>query len=71
MSAEREQKASGPPFSAEAVGTLVAFVQMNGFEERRRTVLRRLERIRDSDGFGSLPDDLRERVREIVEQGER
>jgi hypothetical protein len=50
---------------------LVAFVQMNGLEQRRRAVLRRLERIRDSEGFASLPDDLRERVREIVEQGER
>jgi hypothetical protein len=32
VSTEREHKTSVPPLSTEAVGMLVAFVQMNGFE---------------------------------------
>jgi len=54
------------PISAEAVGTLVAFLDTAGLDRRRYWVVNRLRVLRDSDEFGSLPEDLRERIREIV-----
>lgn len=67
---DREQQEDGP-ISAEAVGTLVAYLETNGFERRRFSVVRRLRAIRDSKQFATLPDDLRERIRQIVADAER
>ena len=67
---DRRQAETAEPISAEAVGTLVAFLDMNGFERRRRTIVRRLRALRDSEQFATLPDDLRERIREIVADAE-
>jgi hypothetical protein len=63
---DRQAETTAGPLSAEAVGTLVAFYDMNGFERRRYTIVRRLQALRDSDQFATLPEDLRERIREIV-----
>jgi hypothetical protein len=54
------------PVSAEAVGTLVAFHDTSGFDRRRYEVVNRLRALQDSDQFATLPEDLRQRVREIV-----
>lgn len=54
-----------------AVGALIASFDTGAFISRRHVVLTRLREIRDSDQFGSLPDDLQQRVREIVAESER
>ena len=52
--------------STEAVGALVAFLDSSGLDRRRYSVASRLRRIHDSDQFATLPEDLRERIREIL-----
>jgi predicted RNase H-like nuclease len=54
------------PLSAEAVETLVWLAGSAGVERRGYAIVNRLRRVRESDGFASLPEDLRERVREIL-----
>ncbi|HXH97529.1 MAG TPA: hypothetical protein VNH40_10000 [Gaiellaceae bacterium] len=71
MNDNRRAETATGPLSAEAVGTLVAFYDLNGFERRRYTIVRRLRALRDSDQFAMLPQDLRERIREIVAAAER
>ena len=66
MSADGERSGSARPVSAEGVGGLVAMWDTNALEQRRSRVLRRLRELRDGEGFASLPEDLRERIREIV-----
>ncbi|HEX5173596.1 MAG TPA: hypothetical protein VFV91_05565 [Gaiellaceae bacterium] len=48
------------------MGTLVAFLETSGLDRRRYRIVNRLRALSDRDDFASLPDDLRERVREIV-----
>jgi hypothetical protein len=48
------------------VGTLVAFLDTDGFDRRRFSIVNRLRKLHDSEQFATLPEDLRERVREIV-----
>jgi hypothetical protein len=57
------------PFLAEGVGMLIALMD-KGILGRQR-VAYRLRRLRDSDDFASLPEDLRERIREIIDDSER
>jgi hypothetical protein len=57
------------PFFAEGIGMLIALMD-NGTVDRRR-IVERLRRVRDSDDFAMLPEDLRERVREIIGDAER
>lgn len=52
--------------STEAVGGLVAFLDSSGLDRRRYSAAIRLRNIRDSDQFDTLPEDLRERIREIL-----
>jgi hypothetical protein len=59
-------KATEPGISAEAVETLVWLAESRGVDRRRYRILNRLRSLHDSDGFASLPEDLRERVRRIV-----
>ena len=66
-----KQGSANGPTSAEAVGTLVAFLDTSGLDRRRFRILNRLRALRDSDEFASLPEDLRDRVREIVADTER
>jgi hypothetical protein len=65
---EREHQGSVPPLSAQAVGTLIAYLETGGLERRRPYALQRLRKLRESDEFTTLPADLRERIREIVSE---
>jgi hypothetical protein len=58
-------------FSAEAVETLVWLAESAGIDRRRYRIVNRLRSLSDSDEFATLPEDLRERVREIVADPER
>ena len=62
-----------PPktYSAAAAGALVAYYTTGALVSRRHTVLGRLRQLRDSDQFKQLPDDLQQRIREIVKTDER
>jgi hypothetical protein len=65
---------SGPaerPISVVAVGALVSFLDTSGFDRRRFKAVNRLRALRDSEQFQTLPDDLRQRVREIVADTDR
>ena len=57
-------------FSAEAVETLVWLWDSVGLDRRRYRIANRLRSVGSSDQFASLPEDLRERVREIVAEAE-
>jgi hypothetical protein len=57
--------------SAEAVETLVWLLGTDGVDRRRYRIVNRLRSVRDSDEFATLPEDLRERVRQIVAESER
>jgi hypothetical protein len=57
--------------SPDAVETLVWLLDTNGVDRRRYRIVNRLRSVRDGDGFASLPEDLRARVREIVAESER
>jgi hypothetical protein len=63
--------ASERGFSAETVETLVWLWNSDGLDRRRYRIVNRLRSVRGSDEFSSLPEDLRERVREIVAEAER
>ena len=56
--------------SAEAVETLVWLLETPGVDRRRYRIVNRLRSVRDSDEFATLPEDLRERVRQIVAESE-
>jgi hypothetical protein len=56
----------GRPTSAEQAATLVWFLDTRAVDSRRYTVVNRLRRLHDSDEFATLPEDLRERIREII-----
>jgi hypothetical protein len=71
MDDSAKQGSAKPQTSAEAVGALVAFLDTRGLDRRRYRILNRLRALRDSDEFASLPEDLRDRVREIVADSER
>jgi hypothetical protein len=57
------------PFLAEGVGMLIALMDRGTLGRQR--VVNSLRRLRDSDDFASLPEDLRERIREIIDDSER
>jgi len=59
-------KKNDSPLSAEAVETLVWLAGSAGVERRGYAIMNRLRRVHDGDEFASLPEDLRERVREIL-----
>ena len=64
---ERERRGDRErTISTEAVGALVAFLETDGLDRRRYSAAVRLRTIRDSDQFSALPEDLRERIREIL-----
>jgi hypothetical protein len=62
---DRNRK-SDAPLSAEAVETLVWLASSDGVDRRAYTIMNRLRGVRESDDFGTLPEDLRNRVREIL-----
>lgn len=66
MDTNTEGASQDPPISVAALGTLVAFLETSGLDRRRYRIVNRLRALSNSDEFASLPDDLRDRVREIV-----
>lgn len=54
------------PTSAETAAMLVWFLESGGVDRRSYTILNRLRRLHDSEQFATLPQDLRERIREIL-----
>jgi hypothetical protein len=58
------------PVSTEAVGTLIWLLDSESVDRRRYTILSRLKALRDSDQFQSLPDALRQKVREIIAESD-
>jgi hypothetical protein len=59
------------PIPAETIGALVWLLTTDGLDRRRDRAVNRLRTVRDSDQFATLPEDLRERVREILAKAER
>lgn len=56
---------------AEGVGMLIALLDSGTLDRRRYMVVDRLRRLQQTDDFASLPEDLRERIREIIADAER
>lgn len=55
------------PISESAVGNLVRFIDSGMLNSRRALAVRRLRELAArEDEFSRLPDDLRQRIREIV-----
>ena len=67
---EGERKHEGS-ISAEAAGTLVWLLDNRGVDRRRYAIVNRLRRLRDSEEFATLPEALRERVRELIDETDR
>lgn len=64
---EREHETHAPrPFLTEGLGMVIALLDAGDLEHRRYAIVSRLRRLHDSDEFASLPEDLRERIREII-----
>jgi hypothetical protein len=63
-------RASQRGISAEAVETLVWLLETPGVDRRRYRMVNRLRTVRESEEFATLPEDLRERVRQIVAESE-
>jgi hypothetical protein len=57
--------------SAEAAGTLVWLLDNQGVDRRRYAIVNRLRRLRDSEEFATLPESLRQQVREIIDETDR
>jgi hypothetical protein len=57
--------------SAETAGTLVWLLDKQPVDRRRYAIVNRLRRLRDSDEFAALPEALRERVRELIDETDR
>jgi len=53
--------------SAEAAGSLIAFLENGAIRSRRHVVMSRLRSLRDSEEFPSLPDDLQQKIRDVVD----
>ena len=56
-------------FFAEGVGMLIALLDAGTLGRPR--VVNRLRHLQRTDDFASLPEDLRERIREIIADEER
>ena len=63
---EHEPEEIPRPFLAEGVGMLLSLLDEGHLEHRRYAIVNRLRRLHDSEDFASLPEDLRERIREIT-----
>jgi hypothetical protein len=53
--------------SPEAAGTLIRFLETGALRSRRHAAMSRLRSLRDSEEFPSLPDDLQQKIREVVD----
>jgi hypothetical protein len=54
------------PTPAEGAATLVWLLDSGAVDSRRYTIENRLRRLKDSDEFATLREDLRQRIREIL-----
>ena len=54
---------------AEGVGMLIALLDAGTLSRPR--VVNRLSQLQHTDDFASLPEDLREKIREIIAEAER
>jgi hypothetical protein len=69
---EREKGGTADgPTAAEGAATLVWFLDTGGVDRQRFRIVNRLRRLHESDEFATLPDDLRQRIREILADAER
>jgi hypothetical protein len=69
---DHEQEQGETPdrlFFAEGVGMLIALLEAGTLGRPR--VVNRLRRLQETDEFASLPEDLRERIRDIIADAER
>ncbi len=62
--------ASPKHVSPEAAGSLIAFLETGALRSRRHLVLSRLRSLRDSEEFPSLPEDLQQKIRDVVAENE-
>jgi hypothetical protein len=61
-----DEPAAGSAISAEGVGMHVAFLDSRRVEYRRYQALHRLVELQSSEAFGELPEDLRQRIVEMI-----
>ena len=69
MSDHEQEETPDRLFFAEGVGMLIALLDAGTLSRPR--VVNRLRKLQQTDDFASLPDDLRERIREMVAEEER
>jgi hypothetical protein len=50
---------------------LIALLDAGTLDNRRYSVINRLRQVQHTDDFASLPEDLRERIREILADADR
>lgn len=60
----KPEETQARPFFAEGVGMLIALMDEGTIDRAR--VVERLRRVQHGDDYASLPEDLRERICEIV-----
>jgi hypothetical protein len=70
MADARDRDETGKPLSAEGAATLVSLLETRALVLHRAQVVDRLRELRDSAEFEALPDDLRDRIREVVSAAE-
>jgi hypothetical protein len=66
-SEHEQEEGAGWLTGAESVGMLMALLDAGALDNRRYTIVNRLRRLHDSEDFASLPEDLRERIQQIVD----
>lgn len=59
--------ASPKHVSAEAAGSLIAFLETGALRSRRHVVMSRLRDLSESEEFPSLPDDLQQKIRDVID----
>jgi hypothetical protein len=59
--------ASPKHVSAEAAGSLIAFLETGALRSRRHVAVSRLRSLRESEEFPSLPDDLQQKIRNVID----
>jgi hypothetical protein len=67
VSEHEQEERAGWLTGAESVGMLMALLDAGALENRRYTIVNRLRRLHDSEDFASLPEDLRERIQQIID----
>ncbi len=63
---EGERSGGDRALSTEKVGTLIWLLDEGNLDRRRNSALNRLRAVRDSDQFETLPEALRQKVRQII-----